>query len=68
MRTDSGHSGDMDIGCHTSQDHLEAFLDRTGLEVDTSPIGDLSPLGQDTGYTLLVGWCKERRTRFVGRD
>ena len=58
----------MDIEYHTSQDHLEAFLDRTGSEVDTSPVGDLSPFGQDTGYTPLVGWCKERHTRFVGRD
>ena len=58
----------MDIEYHTSQDHLEAFLDRTGSEVDTSPVGDLSPFDQETGYTPLVGWCKERYTRFVGRD
>ena len=65
---DSRHSVDMDIGYHTAQDHLEAFRDRTSSEVDTSPVGDLSPFGQDTGYTPLVGWCKERHTRFVGRD
>ena len=58
----------MDIEYHTSQNHLEAFLDRTGSEVDTSPVGDLSPFGQETGDTPLVGWCKERYTRFVGRD
>ena len=65
---DFGHTGDMDIGYHTAQDHLEAFRDKTGSEADTSPVGDLSPFGQDTGYTPLVGWCKERYTRFVGRD
>ena len=65
---DFGHSGDMDIGCHTTQDHFEAFLDRNGSESGTSPVGDLSPFGQDTGYTPLVGWCKERHTHLVGRD
>ena len=65
---DFGHSVDMDIGYHTAQDHLEAFLNRTGSEADTSPVGDLSPFGQYTGCTPLVGWCKERRTHFVGRD
>ena len=39
MRTDSGHSEDMDNGCHTAQDHLEAFRDKTGSEADTSPVG-----------------------------
>ena len=58
----------MDIEYHTSQDHLEAFLDRTGSEVDTSPVGDLSPFDQETGDTPLVGWCKEWYTRFAGRD
>ena len=58
----------MDIEYHISQDHLEAFLDSTGSEVDTSPVGELSPFGQETGYAPLVGWCKERYTRFVGRD
>ena len=58
----------MDIEYHISQDHLEAFLDSTSSEVDTSPVGDLSPFGQDTGYTPLVGWWKERYIYFVGRD
>ena len=63
-----GHSEDRDIGCHTAQDHHEAFRYKTGLEFDTSPVGDLSLVGWYSDGTPLVGWCKERYTRFVGRD
>jgi hypothetical protein len=63
----SRYSEDRDIGCHTTQNCPEAFQCKTGSGADTSPVGDLSPVGRNTGYTPLFGWRKERHTHLVGR-
>ena len=67
-RMGSGHSEDSDIGFHIAQDHPESCQCTTGSEADTSPIGDMNPVGWYAGCTPLVGGCKDRHTHFVGRD
>lgn len=62
VQTGSGYSDYKDIGFRITHSHHEAFQNKVGLLVDTSPVGDFGPFGQRTMYIppFGVGWCMLR--------
>ena len=58
VQTGSGYSNYKDIGFHITQSHHEAFQNKVGSLVNTSPIGDFGSFGRRTRYIppFGVGW------------
>ena len=59
VQTGSGYSDYKDIGFRITQSHHEAFQNKVGSLVDTSPVGDFVLFGRRTVYIppFGVGWC-----------